>query len=150
VIQDEPRTDLKGPRDGSGRAGAAINSSGIFIREVRVRHFRCLRSVDVELDYLTLIIGQNNAGKTSFLNALFAAIGSGQRTISTDDIFLLAAEASPDKSRYVAIDILIRPTDEQGRLTDSFPAGSPWLAIKGCKCRPNNPHLCRLKIPQVS
>src|ERR1700720_2048800 len=52
--------------------------SGIVIREVRVRNYRCLRSVDVELDLLTVLIGQNNAGKTSFLNALFAAIGAGR------------------------------------------------------------------------
>jgi hypothetical protein len=48
--------------------------SGIFIKEVRIRNFRCLLSVDVELDKLTVLIGQNNSGKTSFLNAFFAAV----------------------------------------------------------------------------
>jgi len=105
--------------------------SGIFIKEVRIRHFRCLRSVDVELDQLTIIIGQNNSGKTSFLTALFAAIGAGQRVISNDDIFLHKSEVSAPKSREVAIDILIRPTDDQGRITAVFPQGSAWLELWG-------------------
>ena len=104
---------------------------GIFIKEVRIRHFRCLRSVDVELDPLTILIGQNNSGKTSFLNALNAAIGAGQRGISNDDIFLHKSEVSAPKSRTVAIDILIRPTDEHGTITDVFPQGSPWLELWG-------------------
>ncbi len=106
-------------------------SSGILIQEVRVRNFRCLRSVDVELDPLTLIIGQNNSGKTSFLAALFAAIGSGQRVISGDDIFLYNNEVSAPKARVIVIDISIRPTDEKGRIIDVFPQGSPWLELWG-------------------
>ena len=107
------------------------SSSGIFIKEVRIRHFRCLRSIDVELEPLTVLIGQNNSGKTSFLNALFAAIGAGQRIISTDDIFLTKNEVSAPKSRAVVVDILIRPTDEQGQITDVFPQGSAWLELWG-------------------
>ena len=103
----------------------------MFIKEVRIRHFRCLRSVDVELDLLTVLIGQNNSGKTSFLNALFAAIGAGQRVVSSDDIFLYKSEASAPKSRAVAIDILLRPTDDQGQMTDVFPQGSAWLELWG-------------------
>ncbi len=106
-------------------------TGGIFIKEVRIRNFRCLRAVDVELDQLTIIIGQNNSGKTSFLNALFAAIGAGQRVISSDDIFLCKKDVSPPRDRPVTIDILIRPTDDQGRIINVFPQGSPWLELWG-------------------
>jgi len=105
--------------------------SGILIKEVRIRNYRCLRSVDVELDLLTVLIGQNNAGKTSFLNAVFAAIGAGQRIISGDDVFLKKTEVSAPKDRVIAIDILIRPTDDQGKTVDVFPQGSPWLELWG-------------------
>jgi putative ATP-dependent endonuclease of OLD family len=105
--------------------------SGIVIREVRVRNYRCLRSVDVELDLLTVLIGQNNAGKTSFLNALFGAIGAGQRIISGDDVFLKKTEVSAPKDRVIAIDIQIRPTDEEGKIADVFPQGSAWLELWG-------------------
>jgi putative ATP-dependent endonuclease of OLD family len=105
--------------------------SGIIVTEARVRNYRCLRSVDIELDFLTVLIGQNNAGKTSFLNALFAAIGAGQRIISSDDVFLQKTEVSAPKDRVIAIDILIRPTDDQGKTIDVFPQGSPWLELWG-------------------
>jgi putative ATP-dependent endonuclease of OLD family len=105
--------------------------SGIVITAIRVRNYRCLLSVDVELDSLTVLIGQNNAGKTSFLNALFAAIGAGQRVISADDVFLQKAEVSAPKDRLIAIDIQIRPTDDQGKIVDVFPQGSAWLELWG-------------------
>ena len=105
--------------------------NGIFLKEVRIRNYRCLRSVDVELDPLTILIGQNNSGKSSFLDALFAAIGAGQRTISTDEIFISKNEVAAPKDRAVTIDILIRPTDDQGLITNVFPQGSPWLELWG-------------------
>jgi putative ATP-dependent endonuclease of the OLD family len=105
--------------------------SGIAVREVRIRNYRCLRSVDVELDHLTVLIGQNNAGKTSFLTALFSAIGAGQRSISADDVFLQKNEVSAPKDRQIAIDILIRPTGLEGENVEVFPQGSPWLELWG-------------------
>lgn len=108
-----------------------VTTSGIFIKEIRIRNYRCLRAVDVELNDLTILIGQNNCGKTSFLNALFAAIGAGQRVISNDDIFLHKTEVATPKERGVAIDILIRPTDSAGHIIDAFPEGSAWLELWG-------------------
>ena len=104
--------------------------SGIFVKEVRVRNFRCLKAVDVELDYLTILIGQNNAGKTSFLNAICAAIGAGQRVITEEDIFLAKNEPSIPKQRAAVIDILVRPSNGK-EIIDSFPQGSPWLELWG-------------------
>jgi hypothetical protein len=87
----------------------ATKDSGVFIKQIRIRHFRCFRSIDVELDSLTVRIRQNNAGKTSFLNALFAATGAGQRIISNDDIYqrindppaIRISRRFKDGSRYV-------------------------------------------------
>jgi len=110
---------------------ATTAKNGIFVKEVRIRHYRCLRSVDVELDALTLLIGQNNSGKTSFLNALFAAIGAGQRGLSSDDVFIRTNEVAAPKNRTVAIDILVRPTDANGNIVNVFAQGSPWLELWG-------------------
>jgi len=106
-------------------------SSGIIVKEARIRHYRCLRSVDVVLDPITLLIGQNNSGKTSFLNALFAAIGAGPRMLSSDDVFLRKNEMSAPKTRAVVIDILVRPADANGQTASVFPTGSPWLELWG-------------------
>ena len=46
---------------------ATAAKNGIFVKEVRIRHYRCLRSVDVELDYLTLLIGHRMANLTTLL-----------------------------------------------------------------------------------
>ena len=64
----------------------------IAIRKVRVKNFRALELVEVRLSAITVLIGENNAGKTSFLDAIFAAIGNGVRHLSEEDIYLKSAE----------------------------------------------------------
>ena len=101
--------------------------SGILITDVRITNFRCLRSVQVTFDKLTVLIGENNSGKTSFLDALYAAIGVSRRSLIAEDIFLAPGEKSAPKSRRVLIDIRLRPTDDVGGIITSFPAGNFWL-----------------------
>ncbi len=110
---------------------AVSQSSGIKITEVRIRNFRSLKEVDVSLDWLTVLIGENNAGKTSFLDALFAAIGVGRHNILIGDIYLAQSETKVPKNREVIIDLLIRPTDNSGNIIDTFPDGSYWIELYG-------------------
>ncbi len=81
----------------------ALQYSGIKIIEIRIRNFRSLKQVDVYLDNLTVLIGENNSGKTSFLEALFAAIGAGKRVITSDDVFLAPGEKNAPKNRSIII-----------------------------------------------
>ena len=105
--------------------------SGIRIIEVRVRNFRSLKSADVKLDRLTVLIGTNNSGKTSFLEAVSAAIGGRKNVLLEDDIFLTAEEETRPRDRSIIIDVLIRPTNEEGEIISSFPIGSYWTALWG-------------------
>lgn len=105
--------------------------SGIAISCVRVMNFRCLREIEVVLTPTTVLIGENNSGKTSFLDAVFAAIGSGPRHLGEDDIYLAGDEAIPPRDRVITVDILVVPADEDGNRTDVFPEGSPWLQLWG-------------------
>jgi putative ATP-dependent endonuclease of OLD family len=105
--------------------------SGISVVAVRIRNFRCFRSVTVPLHPTTVLIGENNVGKTSFINAIHAAIGSGVKSLSEDDIFISHDETSPPRDREVMIDLLIRPTDNSDKLVDVFPEGSPWTELWG-------------------
>lgn len=105
-------------------------SSGILITKVRIINFRCLRSVEAPLGPTTLLIGENNAGKTSFLEAIYAAIGSGLRQFTEEDIWT-DTDAPPPKSRSIIVDLLIRPVNATGALLDVFPSGSPWLELWG-------------------
>jgi putative ATP-dependent endonuclease of OLD family len=101
--------------------GNRTQHSGIQIVEVRVRNFRSLKQIDVKLDQLTVLIGENNSGKTSFLEAISTAIGSGRRAISPEDVYLAPSEKKVPKDRIVTIDILIKPVDHQGQITEKFP-----------------------------
>jgi len=57
-------------------------------RSVSIRNFKCLRSVDVELEPLTVLIGKNDTGKSSFLQAL---------------TFFVAAYEGPDTQRKAQV-----------------------------------------------
>lgn len=105
--------------------------SGIKVTGVRVSNFRALKNVEVPLSDLTVLIGENNAGKTSFLDAFYAAIGAGRKTLGQDDVRLENGEALPPKDRIVTIDVRIRPINEDGSLAGSFPEGSFWTNLWG-------------------
>jgi putative ATP-dependent endonuclease of OLD family len=115
-------------------APAAIRvkkSSGVIVAMVRVLNFRCLKAVEVVLNPTTVLIGENNAGKTSFLEALHAAIGIGQRHFSEEDIWLDTDEGKAPRDRSIIVDILLRPVDDNNKLIETFTTGSPWLELWG-------------------
>jgi hypothetical protein len=64
------------------------------------------------------------------------AIGAGRRSISIDDIYLAKSEKTVPKDRDVIIDLLIRPTDDSGNITDAFQAvniGSNFMETESHK-----------------
>jgi len=42
----------------------------MLLQRVQIKNFRCFREVDVELAPMVVLIGENNSGKTSFLDAI--------------------------------------------------------------------------------
>lgn len=109
----------------------SITTSGITFVAVRIFNFRCLRAIEARLNPITILVGENNAGKTSFLEALHGAIGSGQRQFSEDDIWTNIDEKHAPKERSITVDLLIRPIGDDLRFLDSFPSGSSWLELWG-------------------
>lgn len=105
--------------------------SGIAITAARVRDFRSLADIEVSLNDLTVLIGSNNAGKTSFLDALFAAIGAGRKFVGADDVRLAPGESAAPKTREVLIDLMIRPVGDDGKVADAYPEGSFWVSLWG-------------------
>jgi putative ATP-dependent endonuclease of OLD family len=59
---------------------------GILIDTVRIANFRAIKNLEVNLSILTLLVGANNAGKTTFLKALNLALGIDRRMISRDGL----------------------------------------------------------------
>jgi putative ATP-dependent endonuclease of OLD family len=80
---------------------------------------------------LTVLLGANNAGKTSFLDAVYAAIGSGRRPLGQEDVHIAPGEAVVPKEREVVIDIQVRPIGEDGKPLANFPVGSFWVELWG-------------------
>ena len=46
----------------------------MLLKTVKIENFRCFRDIEVALDETTVIIGENNSGKTSFLEAIRLAL----------------------------------------------------------------------------
>ncbi len=104
----------------------------IKIIEVRIRNFRCLKSVSVNLDDLIVLTGQNNSGKTSFIKALEAAIGIGRQRFTEEDVYLANGEKKRPKDRTIIVDLLIRPWNKtENEAMEAFPQGSFWLELWG-------------------
>lgn len=61
----------------------------IFISKVKIHNFRSLREVTVQLKETNILIGPNNAGKTSFFDAINYAVGwNSNKTPKEDDFFV--------------------------------------------------------------
>ncbi len=97
-------------------------SMGILIEKVRIKNFRSLKEVEVSLSPLTLLVGSNNAGKTSFLRALNLALGIEKRNVSLDDLFIdgHGNRISGDEGKKIVIDVLIIPVDEEFNKISEF------------------------------
>lgn len=105
--------------------------SGIAITTARIQNFRSLANIEVDMNDLTVLIGANNAGKTSFLDALFAAVGAGRKTLGSDDVRLAPGDVTAPKMREVLIDIKLRPIGGDGKVADKYPEGSFWTSLWG-------------------
>ncbi len=105
--------------------------SGIALTCVRVSNFRALKNVEVQLGSLTVLLGANNSGKTSFLEALCLAIGLGHSRVTRDDVHIGKGETDMPADRKTVIDVLIQPVDATGAVLKNFPGGSFWTNVFG-------------------
>ncbi|MCF8247819.1 MAG: AAA family ATPase [Saprospiraceae bacterium] len=97
---------------------------GIQIQKIKVENFRSLKKVEVELSKLTLLVGANNAGKTSFLRAMNLALGVEKRAVNRDDLFIDKAgktisEINGSPQDKITVDVKIIPS-ENGNRTNEF------------------------------
>ena len=91
---------------------------GIILAKIRIRNFRSIESMDIELGMTNLLIGQNNTGKTNFLRAINVALGT-MTDLSEEDIFV-AIDERLAKTKGAIIDIMFRPIDINGTIINEF------------------------------
>ena len=100
----------------------------VTVDRVRIRNFRSLRCIDVDLGPLTVLVGENNSGKTNFMQALIFGLSASPPALDTDDIF--AGASSPGgKGKTVIVDCRVVPINEDGDRVDTF--DDFWLATWG-------------------
>ncbi len=99
----------------------------LLIDKVRIKNFRSLKNVEVSLQPITLLVGANNSGKTTFLKALNIALGVSKQRLTKDDLFINQKGEQEDKT--ISIDIRIVPIDENKIRVEKFK--QPWRGIFG-------------------
>lgn len=90
----------------------------IHVDCVRIANFRSLKNVEVTLAGTTILVGMNNAGKTSFLRALHLALGQDRRSLTPDDFH--SSDSSQDTESEILIDFRIVPVDQEGKQVEEF------------------------------
>lgn len=117
------------------RTAGSVPASNIRIGDVRVRDFRNLEDVCLTLGHsTTVLVGENNSGKTSFLEALEVAIGA-RRAIEDD---LLMSRDGARSARFI-VDLVVVPTAARfentvaplfGNAIERSPDGGELVAIR--------------------
>lgn len=82
----------------------------ILIEKVRIKNFRSLKNVEINLSPITVLVGANNSGKTTFLKALQLAFRGDGRFVSQEDLFIgKDGKPLPKAERIITIDVKIIP-----------------------------------------
>lgn len=88
------------------------------LREIIIKNFRCLADVSIPVTDTTVLVGENNSGKTALLEALRIALpnsaSSREAPFDEYDYHMVRAEDSPQSSHGITIELWFREdrTDE--------------------------------------
>ena len=87
----------------------------IQIDIVRICGFRGISNIEIALPRVTVLLGQNNAGKTSVIKALQLAIGDYSRYLSDED-FHISEEGKHQEA--ITVDIRLIPLADKARASE--------------------------------
>lgn len=88
---------------------------GILLKQVRVHGFRGLDNLEVDFEPTSVLVGTNNAGKTTLLKSLQLALSSSFQI--TDDDFFFSDAVIRNK---IIIDVLFISVDKDGNQIAEF------------------------------
>ena len=92
----------------------------MLIKEISVKNFRSLKQVVVPLSATTVIIGENNAGKTALMEAIKAVLSRRWRLRGTGfdeyDFYMDDEVSDPRESEGIEIELLFEESE-----TDEWP-----------------------------
>jgi len=83
----------------------------MFLRKINIENFRGIKHLSLELDELTVLIGENNTGKTSILEALQTCLSRSltrkASPFSDFDYYLQDANAEPTQANPIIITLTL-------------------------------------------
>ncbi len=80
----------------------------ILINKVRISGFRGISNLEIALPRVAVLIGKNNAGKTSVIKALQLALGDYSRHLADEDFYI---DGEDNICSEIIIDVSIVPVD---------------------------------------
>ena len=78
----------------------------ILINKVRISGFRGISNLEISLPRVVVLIGKNNAGKTSVIKALQLALGDYSRHLADEDFYI---DGEDNICSEIIIDVSIVP-----------------------------------------
>jgi len=87
----------------------------IQIDIVRICGFRGISNIEIALPRVTVLLGQNNAGKTSVIKALQLAIGDYSRYLSDEDFHI---SEDGKRQEVITVDIRLIPVADKARASE--------------------------------
>ncbi len=96
----------------------------MLLTRVRVRNFRCIKDLSVDLAETTVLVGENNTGKTAFLDAVRICLSQlrarSSRVFHEYDYHLQDDEATPAGAHPIVIELFFEePEPIRGMRTSS-------------------------------
>ena len=80
----------------------------ILIKKVRISGFRGISNLEISLPRVAVLIGKNNAGKTSVIKAMQLALGDYSRHLSDEDFYI---DSDDNISTEIIVDVYIVPAE---------------------------------------
>lgn len=83
----------------------------MFLKEVKIKNFRSLKDITVPLTKNTILLGENNAGKTAFLDAIKLGLGRSSKRFSPFneyDYYVDDEKALPQNSDGINLEFIFK------------------------------------------
>ena len=109
-------------------------NKGILIKTIRIKGFRGLENIEVDLEKTTVLTGANNTGKSSILHALEVALG--HRFVSQEDFFIKKENGKEKKAEEIVVDLFIIPININNKRCEKF--SKDWDSLFNLKFKPQN------------
>lgn len=103
----------------------------ILIKKVRISGFRGISNLEISLPRVAVLIGKNNAGKTSVIKALQLALGDYSRHLTDEDFYI---NGDDDVTSKIIIDVYIVPThynESTDEWTEAVEFSDEWVEVFG-------------------